>query len=77
MQKLETGLFVLSLDFELLWGVRDKRMIESYGENIRGVRQVIPGLLRLFSQYGIHATFATVGFYFAVTSRNYRTTFQR
>jgi peptidoglycan/xylan/chitin deacetylase (PgdA/CDA1 family) len=64
MQKLETGLFVLSLDFELLWGVRDKRMIESYGENIRGVRQVIPGLLRLFSQYGIHATFATVGFLF-------------
>jgi len=48
----------------LLWGVRDKRTIESYGENIRGVREVIPGLLDLFSKYNIHGTFATVGFLF-------------
>lgn len=59
------GLFIISLDFELLWGVRDKKTIESYGENIRGVRQVIPALLELFDRYGIHATFATVGFLFA------------
>lgn len=58
------NLFIISLDFELLWGVRDKRTIESYGENIRGVRQVIPGLINLFEQYGISATFATVGFLF-------------
>lgn len=64
MQKPETGLFVLSLDFELMWGVRDKRTIESYGKNIQGVRDVIPGLLHLFSEYNIHATFATVGFLF-------------
>jgi hypothetical protein len=59
------GLFLISLDFELLWGVRDKRTIESYGENIRGVRKVIPALLQQFQQYDIHATFATVGFLFA------------
>lgn len=58
------GQFIISLDFELFWGVRDKRSIDSYGENIRGVRQVIPALLDLFETYGIHATFATVGFLF-------------
>ncbi|MBA2328685.1 MAG: polysaccharide deacetylase family protein [Flavisolibacter sp.] len=62
---LKNGLFIISLDFELMWGVRDKRSISSYGNNISGVRQVIPNLLQLFSQYNINATFATVGFLFA------------
>jgi len=62
---MKESLFIVSLDFELLWGVRDKRTIESYGANIRGVREVIPSLLQLFDQYGINATFATVGFLFA------------
>jgi hypothetical protein len=61
----EKGLFIISLDFELMWGVRDKRSISSYGNNIKGVRQVIPGLLQLISDYNINATFATVGFLFA------------
>jgi peptidoglycan/xylan/chitin deacetylase (PgdA/CDA1 family) len=56
--------FIISLDFELLWGVRDKRTIQSYGSNIRGVREVIPSLLSLFNKYGIKASFATVGFLF-------------
>lgn len=58
------GTFVISLDFELLWGVRDKRSVETYGENLRGVRRVVPGLLHLFDTYGIHATWATVGLLF-------------
>ncbi len=62
---LNKGLFIISLDFELLWGVRDKRSIDSYGANVLGVRKVIPALLDLFDRYGIHATFATVGFLFA------------
>jgi peptidoglycan/xylan/chitin deacetylase (PgdA/CDA1 family) len=62
---MKESLFIISLDFELLWGVRDKRTIDSYGANIRGVRQVIPSLLDLFNKYEIHATFATVGFLFA------------
>jgi hypothetical protein len=32
------GAFVISLDFELFWGVRDKRTISGYGPNILGVR---------------------------------------
>lgn len=61
---MQKGLFVISLDFELFWGVRDKRTIESYGANIKGVRQVIPALLNAFDTYGVKATFATVGFLF-------------
>lgn len=58
---MSNGAFVISLDFELFWGVRDKRSIASYGANLLGVRQAIPGMLALFQRYGVHATFATVG----------------
>lgn len=64
---MKNGKFVISLDFELLWGVRDKKSIESYGENIKGVHQVIPKLLLLFKKYNIEATFSTVGFLFFET----------
>jgi len=56
---------VISLDFELMWGVRDKRSVFSYGEHIKGVHVVLPSLLESFKAYGIKATFATVGFLFA------------
>jgi peptidoglycan/xylan/chitin deacetylase (PgdA/CDA1 family) len=52
---------VISLDFELFWGVTDSRTIENYGANIEGVWQAIPAMLKLFRQYDIHATWATVG----------------
>jgi hypothetical protein len=58
------GAFVISLDFELLWGVRDKRTIADYGPNILGVRRAIPAMLDLFEQHGIACTWATVGFLF-------------
>jgi peptidoglycan/xylan/chitin deacetylase (PgdA/CDA1 family) len=61
---MNNGKFVISLDFELMWGVRDKKSISSYGENIAGVHKVIPRLLEVFDQYGIKATFSTVGFLF-------------
>jgi hypothetical protein len=58
------GAFVISLDFELLWGVRDKRTVADYGANILGVRRAVPAMLDLFSARGIAATWATVGFLF-------------
>lgn len=61
--------FIISLDFELMWGVRDKRTIATYGENIRGVREAIPGLLDIFDRFQVSATFATVGFLFARTKK--------
>lgn len=51
----------ISLDFELFWGVRDKRTLADYGANILGVRQAIPAMLALFRQYDVSATWATVG----------------
>jgi peptidoglycan/xylan/chitin deacetylase (PgdA/CDA1 family) len=61
----DKGVFVISLDFELHWGVWDVTTKEKYGANILGVKEVIPRLLSLFAQYNIKATFATVGFLFA------------
>jgi peptidoglycan/xylan/chitin deacetylase (PgdA/CDA1 family) len=58
------GIFTISLDFELFWGVRDHRTLENYGENIRNVHHVVPRLLELFSKYNVHCTWATVGFLF-------------
>lgn len=57
----KTGYFTISLDFELYWGMCDAVPFETYKENIAGVHQVVPQLLELFTQYEIHATWATVG----------------
>lgn len=64
---MKHGAFVISLDYELLWGVRDKRTIADYGANIRGVRDVIPALLDLFAEREIACTWATVGLLFFST----------
>jgi peptidoglycan/xylan/chitin deacetylase (PgdA/CDA1 family) len=61
----DKGVFVISLDFELHWGVWDVTTKARYGAHILGVKNVIPKLLELFAQYDFKATFATVGFLFA------------
>lgn len=61
------GSICISLDFELMWGVRDKRDIDSYGANILGARDVVPRMLDLFEQHNIRATWATVGLLFCET----------
>lgn len=62
---MANGHFVISLDFELYWGLFDCRQLEEYGPNILGVRNSIPAMLEVFNDYNIKATFATVGFLFA------------
>ena len=64
---MRNGKFVISLDFEIYWGLRDAVALEDYKENLLGVQKVIPLLLDLFQQYEIQATFATVGFLFFET----------
>src|SRR5689334_1908763 len=60
------GALVISLDFELHWGVRDKRPANGpYRRNLLGARAAVPGMLDLFKEFGIRATWATVGFLFA------------
>ncbi len=63
------GILIVSLDFELFWGMLDVCSLEAYQENVLGGRKAIPRLLELFQKYGIHATWATVGYLFA---RNYQ-----
>jgi len=61
---MRKGIFTISLDFELFWGVRDHRTLKTYGENIRNVHRVVPRLLQLFAEYEVHCTWAAVGFLF-------------
>ncbi len=57
----QQGSLIVSLDFELNWGVHDVFSIKEYGENLRGVRLAIPEILNLFQTYKIHATWGVVG----------------
>jgi peptidoglycan/xylan/chitin deacetylase (PgdA/CDA1 family) len=60
-RRVDVSRLVISLDFELMWGVRDKRSIPGYGRNILGVRQAVPAMLDLFRRYRVKATWAAVG----------------
>lgn len=55
---------VISLDFELLWGVFDKVKPAEKEQYFRNTRDVIPETLALFSSYNIRCTWATVGMLF-------------
>ena len=58
------GTFIISLDFELHWGIRDVKTVAQYRENLLGVRRAVPAMLATFAEYHVHATWATVGFLF-------------
>src|SRR5438067_6948984 len=58
---------LISLDFELHWGVRDVSTVAEYRENLLGVRRAVPAMLDVSARYDIHATWATVGFLFCRT----------
>ena len=60
-KKIKNGIFVISLDFELLWGVHEYQTKESFYENVRGARKAIETMLKLFDRYHIHATWGVVG----------------
>jgi peptidoglycan/xylan/chitin deacetylase (PgdA/CDA1 family) len=57
---------VISLDFELHWGVRDFIRLDA-GERRRllAAREMVVKILEVFREYGVHATWATVGLLFA------------
>ena len=60
----QPGALVISLDFELHWGVFDKRSPDEYHAHLHGTRAAIAGMLDCFSRYNVHATWATVGLLF-------------
>ncbi len=52
---------VISLDFEMFWGVLDSQTVAGYGGRVAGEWTAIPHLLKSFQRHGIRATWATVG----------------
>ena len=58
------GGLVVSLDFEQHWGVFDKHSVGEVREQLLGARDAVPDILRLFEEFDIHATWATVGLLF-------------
>jgi len=62
MQKKLNGIFTISLDFELYWGMKDAVSIVKYADNMSNVPNVVDELLKSFYEYDIHATWAIVGF---------------
>ena len=61
---MENGALVISLDFELLWGVFDKVDWREKKEYFENTRNLIPSILELFEKYEIQCTWATVGMLF-------------
>jgi len=61
-----TGALVISLDFELRWGVRDLWPLdEAERARLLAARACIPRILDLFEEFSVHATWAVVGLLFA------------
>lgn len=56
------GTLVISLDYELMWGIIDVLTKDGYGlTHVKQVPEVITKMISLFEEYDVHATFATVG----------------
>jgi len=53
--------FIISLDFELFWGVTDVQDLDSYRQNVLGEWEAIPRMLDQFEKYEISASWAAVG----------------
>jgi peptidoglycan/xylan/chitin deacetylase (PgdA/CDA1 family) len=60
----KNGALVISLDFEMLWGVFDKVDYAQKMQYFKNTQNLIPELLKLFSEYQINVTWATVGMLF-------------
>ena len=69
------GKMIISLDFELFWGLLEEMKLEDYQDHVLGGKAAIPRLLDLFVKYDIHATWAAVGFLFAENFEELQTYF--
>lgn len=58
---MKSSALVISLDFELLWGVFDKVNFQNRKKYFENTKELIPQILKLFTEYQTHATWATVG----------------
>ena len=58
---MSKGAVVISLDFELAWGGRDKQDPANYADELSQTRPIIKAMLEVFAKYHISATWAVVG----------------
>ncbi len=66
MSSERNGALVISLDFELHWGVRDHQRLDATEQKrLLAARRVVPEILSAFRDHAISATWATVGLLFA------------
>ncbi len=59
------GKFVISLDYEMHWGVFDIMSVEDYFENLVNTEKAVDKMVELSNEFDVRLTFATVGFLFA------------
>ncbi|MFN4000470.1 polysaccharide deacetylase family protein [Algoriphagus sp.] len=69
---MQSGIFTISLDFELLWGIFDKVGTRYKPDYFSNTRAVIPKMLDLFGQNEISVTWATVGMLFAENEEEWK-----
>lgn len=70
MNRPDVGALVISLDFELHWGVSDAYSTEGkYRQNLLGARAAIPKILKVFEEFQIAATWAIVGYLLATSKK--------
>ena len=66
MSNERRGALVVSLDFELHWGVRDHRPLDAKERaRLLAARKVVPDILSVFRSHSLRGTWATVGSLFA------------
>ncbi|WP_205509178.1 polysaccharide deacetylase family protein [Longitalea arenae] len=67
------SIFTISLDFELHWGVLDKRDRLAREACYKNTLRAVPQMLELFAKYDAHVTWATVGSLFAGDQEEWET----
>lgn len=63
-ENIKRGGLVISLDFELVWGIFDHINVKDRVAYFNNTLKAIPVMLELFEKYNIHVTWATVGMLF-------------
>ena len=61
---MKKGTLVISLDFELVWGIFDHVELNDKKTYFNNTLLAIPKMVALFEKYSIHVTWATVGMLF-------------
>ncbi|AMQ57469.1 polysaccharide deacetylase family protein [Algoriphagus sanaruensis] len=69
---MKNSTLIISLDFELLWGIFDKVGTTYRPDYFSNTRKVIPQMLESFAKHEIAVTWATVGMLFAENEEEWK-----